>query len=171
MKKNNKAYAVGWLVLILAIVGAVLLGQLRKPSNEFVQDEAGVLSAAAEERLRDYNTGWDAQYNSIVAFVSVDRVNGDPEEHAYDLADKMGLGNNSALLLVIKAENDYRFVWGGDFDVLMTASATNRLKAALDSGSWQDCVPRFYGEMDDVYSDYFSGGGDRKSTRLNSSHM
>ena len=27
-KNNNKAYAVGWLVLILAIVGAVILGQI-----------------------------------------------------------------------------------------------------------------------------------------------
>ena len=70
-KNNNKAYAVGWLVLILAIVGAVILGQVRKdryvisqpegnyaleqlPTKEYrnwIDDAAGVLSSATEEQV------------------------------------------------------------------------------------------------------------------------
>lgn len=163
MKKNNKSYAVAWVVLIVAIVAAVAMGQVRKNQGprsyaQFVRDEAGVLNVAAEERLTGYNTDWDRRYHSMVAFVSVDRVNGDPVDYAYDLSAELGLGDNSALLLVIKGEDGYRFVWGANFDVLMTGSSANRLEACLSEGSWQDCALRFYAEMDRVYANYFGDG-------------
>lgn len=159
MKKNNKAYTVGWVVLLIAIVAGLALGQARKPQSlQVVRDEAGVLNATAEEQLARYNADWDESYHSMVAFVSVDRVNGDPVDYAYDLSAELRLGNNSALLLVIKGEDSYQFVWGDNFDVLMTGSAANRLEACLSEGNWQNCVLRFYAEMDRIYESYFAGG-------------
>ncbi|MBP3521202.1 MAG: hypothetical protein J6J87_07650, partial [Oscillospiraceae bacterium] len=76
----------------------------------------------------------------------------------YDLSAELRLGNNSALLLVIKGEDSYQFVWGSNFDVLMTGSAANRLEACLSEGNWQNCVLRFYAEMDRIYESYFAGG-------------
>ncbi|MBP3521571.1 MAG: hypothetical protein J6J87_09550, partial [Oscillospiraceae bacterium] len=77
MKKNNKAYTVGWVVLLIAIVAGLALGQARKPQSlQVLRDEAGVLNATAEEQLARYNADWDESYHSMVAFVSVDRVNG-----------------------------------------------------------------------------------------------
>ncbi|MBO5034551.1 MAG: TPM domain-containing protein, partial [Oscillospiraceae bacterium] len=159
MKKNNKAYTVGWVVLLIAIVAGLALGQARKPQSlQVLRDEAGVLNATAEEQLARYNADWDESYHSMVAFVSVDRVNGDPVDYAYDLSAELRLGNNSALLLVIKGEDSYQFVWGSNFDVLMTGSAANRLEACLSEGNWQNCVLRFYAEMDRIYESYFAGG-------------
>lgn len=159
MKKNNTSYAVGWLVLVIAIVVGLVLGQVRKPQSlQLVRDEAGVLNASAEEQLAKYNTQWDDTYHSVVAFVSVDWVNGDPEDYAYDLSAQLKLGENSALLLVIEGEDGYRFVWGSNFDVLMSGPAASRLEACLQEGSWQDCVLRFYAEMGRIYENYFDGG-------------
>lgn len=159
--KNNKAYTFGWVVLIVAIVVGLILGQVRKPSGEFVHDGAGVLNATAEARLAEYNAGWDKDYHSVVAFVSVEHLNGDLEDYAYGQSARLGLGENSALLLVVQDTDSYRFIWGANFGVLMSDSAANRLQACLESGSWQDCVPRFYAEMDGIYARYFSGGNNR----------
>lgn len=155
-KKRGVAIA----VMVLAIAAAIVIGRVKGPGGyaQFVRDGAGVLSAAAEERLADYNKDWDERYHSLVAFVSVDRVNGDMEDYAYDMAAELGLGNNSALLLVVKNDDNYQFVWGDNFGVLMDAAAAGRLQASLDSGSWQDCVPRFYAELDGIYERYFSAG-------------
>ena len=140
MKKNNKSYKIGWVVLIIAIAAALLLGQARKPSGgvsleqstgldtsldttyyeQFIYDKADVLSnGSTEKELALYNANWDARYNSIVAFISEDSVSGDPEEYAYDLAAAYGLGEGDALLLVVKDADVYRFVWGDDFGTIM----------------------------------------------------
>lgn len=161
MKNNNKAYIFGWVVLLVAIVVGLALGQMRKPTRDFIRDGAGVLNAATEARLAEYNADWDRDYHSVVAFVSVSSLSGDPEDYAYDQSAKLGLGENSALLLVVRDTDSYRFIWGANFDVLMSAAVANRLEACLESGSWQDCVSRFYSEMDGVYARYFSVGNNR----------
>lgn len=159
MKKKNTSYAVGWLVLVIAIVAGLFLGQARKPESvQMVRDEAGVLNATAEEQLAKYNARWDETYHSMVAFVSVDRVDGDPEDYAYYLSAELGLGDNSALLLIVEDEDLYQFVCGDNFSVLMSSSVANRLESCLREGSWQDCALRFYAEMDRVYRDYFGNG-------------
>lgn len=159
MKKNNQSYAVGWLVLVIAIVAGLLLGQMRKPESvQMVRDGAGVLNATAEDQLVQYNARWDETYHSMVAFVSVDRVSGDPEDYAYDLSAELRLSNNSALLLIVEDDDLYQFVCGDNFSVLMTSSVARRLEACLQEGSWQDCALRFYAEMDRVYANYFDGG-------------
>lgn len=179
MKSKNKAYTVGWIVLILAIVAALVMGQLRKPTNiavpepsveldtsfdtsyyeRFIHDDAGLLSDSTEELLALYNANWDNRYNSVVAFASEENVIGDLESYAYVLADQYGLGDGDAILLIAEENNEFRFVWGGDFDSIMDYGATKTLNAAISDGNdWQSGVTRFYDELNDIYMDNFGLG-------------
>jgi len=179
MKKNNRSYAVGWVVLVFAVVVAIVLGQVRKPAGgvtsehstgldtsldtsyyeQFIYDKADVLqNSSIEERLPLYNANWDHRYNSIVAFVSVDSVVGSAEDYAYDMAADFGLGDGDALLLVVKSTDEFRFVWGDDFGSIMNAKTIDDLGECMDSGDWESCVALFYSAMDGIYRDNFGLG-------------
>lgn len=179
MKKNNKSYKIGWVVLIIAIAAALLLGQARKPSGgvsleqstgldtsldttyyeQFIYDKADVLSnGSTEKELALYNANWDARYNSIVAFISEDSVSGDPEEYAYDLAAAYGLGEGDALLLVVKDADVYRFVWGDDFGTIMNTKAVDELAACLEGHDWEYGTLSFYSTLDAIYRANFGLG-------------
>ncbi|WP_251448793.1 TPM domain-containing protein [Vermiculatibacterium agrestimuris] len=180
MKKDNKSYLVGWVVLVLAIAAALLLGQVRKPSGgvsleqssglntkldtsyveQFIYDKAGVLNSGTEDLLALYNANWDERYNSIVAFISEDSVSGDPEEYAYDLAADYGLGEGDALLLVIKDTDNFRFVWGAEFDSIMNGKALDSLGETMSTEDWEHDVSAFFGVMDTIYRDNFGLGND-----------
>lgn len=182
MKKNNKSYTVGWLVLILAIAAAVILGQLRKPSvgapapeqaahldttldtsyvEQFIYDKAEVLDGDTEDLLALYNANWNYRYNSIVGFFSVDSVSGSAEDYAYDLSEDYGLGDGDALLLVVKDTDEFQFVWGGDFDSIMNGKAIDELGETMSSKDWDHDVSSFYSVLDTVYRGNFGlGNGD-----------
>lgn len=182
MKTNNKSYTVGWVVLILAIVAAVILGQVRKPSmgapspeqaahldtgldtsyvEQFLYDKADVLDSDTEELLALYNANWDYRYNSIVAFFSVDSVSGSAEDYAYDLSEDYELGAGDALLLVVKDTDEFQFIWGSDFDGIMNGKAIDSLREAMSTKDWDHDVSSFYSVLDTVYRDNFGlGNGD-----------
>lgn len=180
MKKNNKSYTVGWLVLILAIAAAVILGQVRKPSGgvtltqgtglrtdldtayveQFIYDKAGVLDGDTEDLLALYDANWDYRYNSVVGFFSVDSVDGDPEEYAYGLSEDYGLGDGDALLLVVEDADEFRFVWGADFDSIMNGKAIDALGETMSTKDWDHDVSSFYSTLDTIYRDNFGLGND-----------
>lgn len=181
MKKNNKSYTVGWVVLILAVVAAVILGQVRKPSvgapspeqaahlhtgldtsyvEQFLYDKADVLDSDTEELLALYNANWDYRYNSIVAFFSVDSVSGGAEDYAYDLSADYDLGDGDALLLVVEDTDEFQFVWGSDFDGIMNGKAIDSLGEAMSTKDWDHDVSAFYSTMDTIYRDNFGLGND-----------
>lgn len=180
MKTNKRSYTIGWVVLILAIVAAVILGQIRKPDvpgalapeqtakldasldtsyvEKFLYDKAGVLNSGTEDLLAIYNANWDYRYNSIVAFFSVDSVDGDPEEYAYALSEDYDLGGGDALLLVVKDTDEFRFVWGADFDGIMNGKALDSLGETMSTEDWDHDVSAFFGVMDTIYRDNFGLG-------------
>jgi len=184
MKKiKNTSYIIGWVVLILAIIAAVILGQVRKPMGgvsleqstgldtsldtayyeQFIYDSADVLkNSSTEKQLALYNANWDHRYNSLVAFVSVDSVAGSIEDYAYDMAEDFGLGEGDALLLVVKDIDDFQFVWGSDFGSIMNAKTTDELGASMSSGDWENCALSFYSTLDTIYRDNFGLGNDEK---------
>ena len=163
MKKSNKAYAAGWVVLVIAIIAAVVLGQLRKPSGgvsleqsqgldskldtsyveQFIYDKAGVLNSGTEDQLAIYNANWDYRYNSIVAFFSENSVPGSAEEYAYALSEDYELGDGDALLLVVKDTDEFRFVWGADFDGIMNGKALDSLGETMSTEDWDHDVSAF----------------------------
>ena len=164
---KNRAFAA--LVLIAAIALSSAWGLSKAPKVEVPQggaplnenlstagfdwlivDEADVLSNKTENTLSLYNANWDERYNSIVAFISEDSVSGDPEEYAYDLAADYGLGEGDALLLVIKDTDNFRFVWGAEFDSIMNGKALDSLGETMSTEDWEHDVSAFFGVMDTI---------------------
>lgn len=182
MKNNNKAYTFGWVVLIIAIVAGLALGQMRRPSGgvsfeqatgldttldtayyeQFIYDKADVLkNSSAEKELALYNANWDQRYNSLVAFVSVNSVNGSAEDYAYDMAEDFGLGDGDALLLVVKGTDEYQFVYGEDFGSIINAKTVDELAECMESDDWEYGTLSFYSTLDGIYRDNFGlGNGD-----------
>ena len=182
MKTNKKSYAAGWVILLLTIAAAVILGQLRKPSmgapapeqaahldttldtsyaEQFLYDKADVLDSDTEDLLALYNANWDYRYNSMVAFFSVEELPAgavDVQDYAYTLSEDYGLGDGDALLLVVEDSDEFRFVWGAEFGGIMNQKALDALGEAMSSDDWDHDVSAFYGALNDVYQVNFGLG-------------
>ena len=169
------------LIVVVLIAAAVGIGQLRKPSyqvnegvsssqeldtslstasvEKFLDDRAGLLSSSARKSVLLYNANWDQRYNSVVALVTVEAVQGDLEEAALNEAIDIGLGEGDAILLIDSASNSYYLYPGNDFSTILTNSVMNDLDNRVLSGdSWEDGVLSFYEGMNRVYLREFSTG-------------
>ena len=174
-KKNNKAYTVGWVVLLIAIVAGLALGQARKghylpipePSapaaayQRYISDGANVLSASQEDSLCEYNAKWDSLYNVTVAFVSEKSISGAMDDYAYDWGDDVGLTGMDAVLLYVADEDNYRIVPGETLGGYLNSSAENRLVRPLNdtSISFGVATVEFYRVMDAVLAERIGSGG------------
>ena len=126
------------VVLILAIVASSVWGLHKAPAvstpeggekldpslstaafEQYVRDDAGVLSDKTEEAIGLYNANWDKMFGSIMAVVTV-QSSDDLENTAYDYAEAMQLGTNDAILLIAKQQQDYYLVASGDFYDLLS---------------------------------------------------
>ena len=142
-------------VLILAIVASSAWGLHKAPAvstpeggekvdtslstaafEQFVHDDAGILSDKTEETIGLYNANWDKMFGSIMAVVTTDSES-DMENAAYDCAMEMELGENDAVLLIAKQQQDYYLLASGDF---MICSAAFR-RASLPP-AWQTTCRR-----------------------------
>ena len=118
---------IAFAALVLAIAAAVFIGQSRKagyiekqPSelpqveyHQWICDDAGMLTDATKDAIRQYNSAWDSKYYAIVAVATVDSLTGwTPEEAALQLGADWGLGTNDMLLLIVR--NDDYYVACGD---------------------------------------------------------
>lgn len=132
---KNRAFAA--IVLIAAIVLSSLWGLSRKPEVEvpeggapldetvstsyldpYILDNAHVLSFRTEKMIGIYGANWDKMFGGILAVVTEDRVSGDLEDAAWDLAERIGsngLGENDAILLIDAGAGDYRLIASGRF--------------------------------------------------------
>ena len=126
------------VVLILAIVASSAWGLHKTPAvstpeggekldpslstaafEQYVRDEANVLSDKAEKAVSLYNANWDKMFGSIMAVVTV-QSSDNLENTAYDYADTMQLGSNDAILVIAKQQQDYYLVASGDFYDLLS---------------------------------------------------
>lgn len=176
MKADKKAYQAGWVVLILAIVAAVVMGQARKPAlpvpeprpeynaaayARYVEDSADALTPAQEEAICTYNAAWDAKYGVTLAFVSPAAGVGDMEDYAYDWGYDIGLDEMDGVLLYDQATDSYYVAPGEELSGYLTSSAQNRLADALDntSVSFGQAAVDFYGVMDGVLANALGSHG------------
>lgn len=184
MKNNNKAYTLGWVVLVIAIVAGLALGQMRKPvqsvppgkeyaldnlpTSEYrnwISDEAKVLSSGTEEQICRYNATWDHRYGSLIALATVKNVPGDIEDYAYALAGEIGLNETDALLVLDIGGKDAYLAVGRDFNVLPTDSMVTGymdqyLYQDFMDGDYDGGVLELYGAIHVRYVDtYGSQGG------------
>ena len=184
MKKNNSSYAASWVVLIIAVVAAVLLGQARKDNyavsqpkgdyaledlstakyRDWLSDEAGVLSKQTEEQICLYNANWDKRYGGLVALATVERVNGDIGDYAYSLANEIGLSGGDALLVLDIGGRDAYLAVGQNFDVLPTDSMVTEymdqyLYRDFMDGDYDAGVLKLYGAIHVRYVDTYGSQG------------
>ena len=123
-------------VLVLAVVLSSLYGLSKKPAVEipeggreldpdigtsvmeqYVVDQADILSADTERAVEIYLANWDRWENAIMALVTVPSVEGDMESAAYRWATQLGLGADDAILLLNRDGQDaYLFTSGAFVD-------------------------------------------------------
>ena len=126
------------VVLILAIVASSAWGLHKAPVvstpeggeklnpslstaafEQYVRDEANVLSDKTEKAVGLYNANWDKMFGSIMAVVTTDSAS-DMENAAYDYAIEMDLAADDAILLIAESEQDYYLLASGNFYDLLS---------------------------------------------------
>ena len=134
------------LITLAVIALAVGIGRLRAPDTpqgtdtgldttlstqkyeDYLLDEAGVLSSATEHSLALYNANWDARYSSLVAVVTVQDTGGrDMEDYAYDLANEASLTSQDAVLLICVGDADAYLLPGQYFLTSLSSSDITQL--------------------------------------------
>lgn len=184
MNKLSYNRTLGWIVLVCAIVGAGLIGWLRKDSFEsrkatelldvqpyhWVQDSAKLLSGDTKDTVDAYNAAWNEQYHAVIAVATIPTLNGwkDGMEYGKALGQKWGLGSCDMLLLLV--EDEYWYAVLGD-NVLNTIYDNNqeaKLESAMSTpyyqGDFDGAVEAFFRQADVYYAQAFphfvSVGGD-----------
>ena len=161
-----KKRGVALVVLVLAIAGAVFIGQSRKDGfiakkptelldvqyQDWICDEAGLLNGQTEQLIRDYNDSWNSKYYAITAVASIDHLTGwDAEDYAANLGEKWGLGRNDMILLLVK-DGDWQVYCGDNVGYTMTDSQQNQLRQAIEttyySGDFDSAVTAFFRQAD-----------------------
>ena len=145
---KNKAVAI--LIMVAAIVLSSLYGLSKRPAVEvpeggaaldaslstaafeqYIVDQAGVLSAKTEKSLSLYNANWDRMAGSIMAVVTVKNTSGGAEDAAWDWADQLQLGVNDAILLLDVGSGDYSVAASGTFYDRLDAQSVSFVDACL----------------------------------------
>lgn len=178
----------GVAVLILAIVFAVVMGQVKKPlvtdmgSNyaldesltckyTCVYDHANVLSSAEEKAISVYNGNWDYRYGSIIVVVTEKGISGDVADYAYAFGESLELGSADGVLVIDTTAGDAYLAAGYDYplsDSQITSYMNARLYDPVQSGKYGDGVEALFAELNRHYVDNYgagnAGGGSGDST-------
>ena len=139
-------------VLVLAIIASSAWGLHKAPAvttpsggekldtslstaafEQYVQDDADLLSGRTEEAVSLYNANWDKMFGSIMAVVTVQSAD-DLENTAYDYADTMQLGTNDAILLIAKQQQDYYLIASGSFYDLLSGLSQSFVSSCMEGG-------------------------------------
>ena len=176
---------VGIIAVVLAIVAAVVLGQVRKDHflsksptelleveyRQWICDEAKLLDDATVETVEQYNAAWDEKYYAVVAVASVERMVGwDETDYAAALGQKWGLGENDMILVLVE-DGDWQVYMGDYVGAMMQDYQQQKLRQAIDEpyydGDFDGAVTAFfrqcdvfYGQIDPAHKSgaYYSGG-------------
>ncbi len=164
-------------VLVIAIVGAVFIGQSRKDSfiakkptalldvqyQTWICDDAGLLNDQTEQLIRDYNASWNEKYYGVVAVASIGHLTGwDAEDYAASLGEAWGLGSNDMILLLVK-DGDWQVYCGDNVGYTMTDTQQNKLRQAIETTYYSDdfdsAVTAFFRQADVFYAQADLSGG------------
>ena len=168
--KFFKNRSVALVILILAIAGSAFYGISKKPAElvsvsyqNWIEDEANVLSSDTESTVKSYNTAWDSKYYAVVAVASVTDTHGwKLENYALSLGKAWKLGTNDMVLVLDTGSKDYYVEGGKEAMSRMTASQQTALKSAIEqsfySGDYDAAVTAFYRQADVFYSKAYGSG-------------
>lgn len=135
--------------------------------EKWLWDGAGILSASTEKQICLYNANWDFRYNSVVALVTVDSLDGESiEDFAWDQGIDMGLGEGDAILAVSSRDKDWYVVPGNDFSTILTNRVASELEDILSGKLNDKTILAFYAALNEVYVDNFGLGNGESSTSV-----
>lgn len=160
---------VGIIAVVLAIVAAVVLGQMRKDHflsksptelleveyRQWICDEAKLLEDATVKTVEKYNAAWDEKYYAVVAVASVERMVGWNEtDYAAALGQKWGLGENDMILVLVE-DGDWQVYMGDYVGAVMEDYQQQKLRQAIDEpyydGDFDGAVTAFFRQCDVFY--------------------
>lgn len=111
---GRRAAAVGIAVLLAVVLAlpALAINIPSRPENQYVLDEARVLSEETEQEIISQNKDLFAETGAQIVVVAVDFLGGEEiEDYAYMLFNSWGIGseerNNGLLLLMAIGEDNY----------------------------------------------------------------
>ncbi len=161
---------VGVIAVVLAIVAAVALGQVRKEHflskeptellnveyRQWICDEADLLDKTTEQTVEQYNAAWDEQHYAVVAVATLERLNGwDSEDYAAALGQQWGLGENDMILLLVE-NGDWQVYMGDYVGAMMEDYQQQKLRQAIDApyyeGDFDGAVTAFFRQADVFYA-------------------
>ena len=158
--------AVAAVVLVLAIVAGVAIGQAKKPDTSeeastaivgtytYTYDYAGVLTDDTMEHIDAMNASLFAQTGAQILVVTVDSTDGqDIMDYAVELGNTYGVGSqerNNGVVMVLALDNISQSGLAGDYCVVV---GTGLDRYADDFASMQS----YYLESDFAAGDYDAG--------------
>lgn len=170
---------VALVVLVISIAAAVFIGQSRKDEfiaktptalldveyQQWICDDAGLLSDQTEQLIRDYNGSWNSKYYAVVAVATIDKLVGwEDQEYAAKLGEAWGLGQNDMILVLVK-DGDWQVYCGDNVGYVMTDTQQSQLSRAIETtyydGDFDGAVTAFFRQADVFYAQaqLMSSGG------------
>lgn len=139
--------------------------------EQFIVDEANILTAKTEKEIALYNANWDDLAGRIIAVVTV-KNEADIEDTAWDWMDELELGSNDALLLLDKENRDYYVAANGsfydDFSAQSVSFIDNALYEGVQEGDYDGAVMSLFVQVHQFHKDtgMFSGSASAGSFRV-----
>lgn len=178
---KKRPVAIG--IMVLAIVLAVGIGRLKGPSapapqpgaasadldrslsiadvQDFLWDEAGVLSAGQEKEISLYNANWVQRYDSLIAVAVVRSAGQQIDGYASQLGDEIGLGSADAILVIETSSGDAYLLGGPDYPLSssqVTSFLTNSLQDYVERGSYGDGILNLFAALNSWYVSSYGTG-------------
>ena len=136
--------------------------------EQYVVDQANILSGKTEDMVSLYNANWDRMAGSILAVVTTNPDGAETaDDRAWEWAGSLQLGEDDAILVMDAGTGDYNLVAsGGFYDMLSTQSPSyvdNLLYDDVQAGKYDQGVEELFGGihllMSDTYAYYTTGTG------------
>lgn len=180
MKFFQKTW-VAVLITVIMIAAAVGIGQYRgsvsTPAasdgrldttlntqvylNDWISDQAGVLSQDTKEQIALYNANWVQRYDSLIAVATLPSIDGSISDYAYDLGTQIQLASADGILVVDVADKDCYLAVGPDYplsDSQITEYLDQYLYADAMAGDYSQGIVSLFHALNQYYLDSFGVG-------------
>lgn len=116
--------------------------------EQYVVDDAGILSDRTEKIICLYNANWDQDIGAIMAVVTVKNA-GDLEDAGYEWAEKLALAEDDAILMIDVGAKTYMVVASGAFydffSSLSPSFVDNLMYGEVQDKDYNDAVTALFG--------------------------
>lgn len=154
-------------------VPAAALSVPNRPANNYVLDQANVLSAEAEQQIISVNQVLFKSTGAEVVVAAVDFISGnDIGDYANELFNDWGIGsaqrNNGLLLILAIAEDNYYVLPGSGINGYFTGNRLSNmlqddLQADFEAGNYEKGVLKFVDDANSQLTAYYQTHTDQYS--------